>query len=73
MKHLGRQFRVRAGLYVDHQLVRTGPYSVVRHPIYSSVLAMLLGTALLFTTWPWALAALALFVVGDGNPGARGR
>lgn len=64
VKHLGRQFRVRAGLYVDHQLVRTGPYSVVRHPIYSSVLAMLLGTALLFTTWPWALAALALFVVG---------
>src|SRR4051794_12794549 len=23
--HLGRQFRVQAGLYHDHQLVRTGP------------------------------------------------
>src|SRR5215212_4857008 len=28
--HLGRQFRVQAGLYHDHELVRTGPYSFVR-------------------------------------------
>src|SRR5882672_910904 len=34
VKHLGRQFRVNAGLYEDHQLVRTGPYALVRHPIY---------------------------------------
>jgi hypothetical protein len=24
-KHLGRQFRIQAGLYEDHQLIRTGP------------------------------------------------
>src|SRR5262249_35849068 len=34
VKHLGRQFRLHAGLYVDHQLVRSGPYAIVRHPIY---------------------------------------
>src|ERR1700716_3081605 len=44
VKHLGRQFRVNAGLYEDHQLVRTGPYAVVRHPIYSSLLAILGAT-----------------------------
>jgi protein-S-isoprenylcysteine O-methyltransferase Ste14 len=64
VKHLGRQFRVNAGLYEDHQLVRTGPYSIVRHPIYSSVLAILLSTILLLTPWRWAAVSLVLFVVG---------
>jgi len=62
--HLGRQFRLRAGLYVDHKLVRTGPYAVVRHPIYASVLAMLLCTMLMVTPWRWMPVSIALFVVG---------
>ena len=33
--HLGKHFRVHAGLYEDHELVRTGPYAIVRHPIYT--------------------------------------
>ena len=64
VKHLGRQFRIHAGLYVDHELVRTGPYALVRHPIYSSLLAILLATILLLTPWPWAMVSLALFVAG---------
>jgi protein-S-isoprenylcysteine O-methyltransferase Ste14 len=64
VKHLGRQFRVRAGLYADHKLVRTGPYAVVRHPIYASILAILLSTLLLLTPWKWAGISLALFAIG---------
>jgi protein-S-isoprenylcysteine O-methyltransferase Ste14 len=64
VKHLGRQFRLNAGLYEDHELVRTGPYGIVRHPIYSSLLAMLLSTILLMTPWRWAAVSLLLFVVG---------
>jgi|SRR5579871_3213786 len=62
--HLGKQFRVHAGLYVDHELVRTGPYAIVRHPIYASLLALLLATVVLRTPWPRALLALAVFLVG---------
>lgn len=62
--HLGKQFRVHAGLYVDHELVRGGPYAIVRHPIYSSLLAMLLCSLLVLTPWEWALVSLALFVAG---------
>jgi protein-S-isoprenylcysteine O-methyltransferase Ste14 len=62
--HLGRQFRIQAGLFQDHELVRSGPYTVVRHPIYASLLAMTLATGLLRARWPWLLAALAMFVVG---------
>ena len=47
--HLGRQFRVHAGLYEDHELVTHGPYAIVRHPIYTSLLAMLVCTLLLLT------------------------
>jgi protein-S-isoprenylcysteine O-methyltransferase Ste14 len=64
VKHLGRQFRVHAGLYTDHQLVQSGPYRIVRHPIYSSLFGMLLCSILLLTEWTWALIAVALFVAG---------
>ncbi len=62
--HLGRQFRIQAGLYEDHQLVRTGPYALVRHPIYASMLCLLLSTMLLVTPWVWWPLPLALFVIG---------
>ena len=64
VQHLGRQFRVNAGLYEDHQLVRTGPYALVRHPIYSSLLAILGSTLCMLTPWQWALVSLAIFVAG---------
>jgi len=62
--HLGKQFRVYAGLYHDHELVRSGPYSIVRHPIYSSLLCMLLCTMLLITRLEWAAVPLAIFILG---------
>ena len=62
--HLGRQFRISAGLYEDHQLVRTGAYRIVRHPIYASLLAILLCTLFLLTEWQWVVVSLVLFVVG---------
>jgi len=64
VRHLGRQFRVHAGLYEDHQLVTTGPYAIVRHPIYTSLLAVLACTLFLLTPWPWAVPSLALFLAG---------
>ena len=64
VKHLGRQFRVTAGLYDDHQLVRTGPYALVRHPIYCALLAMLLSTICMITQWAWAIPAVVLFLAG---------
>jgi protein-S-isoprenylcysteine O-methyltransferase Ste14 len=64
VRHLGRQFRVQAGLYEDHVLVRSGPYALVRHPIYASLLAQLLCTLMLLTPWQWGLAALGLFLAG---------
>jgi protein-S-isoprenylcysteine O-methyltransferase Ste14 len=62
---LGRQWRLDAGLNPDHQLVRSGPYRMVRHPIYSSMFCALLGTGLVLAT-PLSLLmpAILLLVVG---------
>lgn len=43
---LGRNWSATVTIKEDHRLVRTGPYSVVRHPIYSGLLLAVLGTAL---------------------------
>jgi protein-S-isoprenylcysteine O-methyltransferase Ste14 len=64
VRHLGRQFRVHAGLYEDHELVTSGPYAIVRHPIYTSLLGMLVCSLLVLTPWRWAAIALVLFIVG---------
>jgi len=62
--HLGKQFRIHAGLYDDHELVQTGPYAIVRHPIYCSLLCMLLCTIFSVTRWEWALPAIAIYIAG---------
>ena len=28
VRHLGKQLRILAGLYADHELIRTGPYAI---------------------------------------------
>lgn len=67
VRELGRQWRMDAGLNPDHQLIRTGPYAVVRHPIYSSMLCILLATGLLVTPhWALFLIALLVFLAGCG-------
>lgn len=38
-------------LHTDHQLIRTGPYAIVRHPMYLGFLLMLAGTVLIYRTW----------------------
>jgi protein-S-isoprenylcysteine O-methyltransferase Ste14 len=61
---LGRQWRIDAGLNRDHELIRSGPYSVVRHPIYSSMFCMLLATGFMVTPWFLLLASVLVFLVG---------
>ena len=46
--YLGSNWSAAAGIQRDHSLVRSGPYSLVRHPIYSGLILAVLGTALVF-------------------------
>ena len=48
----------------EQTVQRTGLYAIVRHPIYTSLLTMLVSTLFLFTRWQWVVPALALFIIG---------
>jgi protein-S-isoprenylcysteine O-methyltransferase Ste14 len=54
--HLGRNWSGTVTVKEDHELIRTGPYGWVRHPIYSGVLLAILGTAIAFGEWRGLLA-----------------
>jgi protein-S-isoprenylcysteine O-methyltransferase Ste14 len=42
---LGRNWSGEITIKADHELIRTGPYGTVRHPIYTALLTMYAGTA----------------------------
>jgi len=61
---LGKQWRFDAGLNQEHELVKTGAYRIVRHPIYASMFGMLLADVCWVGTLPGWPLAVALFVAG---------
>lgn len=46
--HLGTNWSGVVTLKEGHELIRTGPYRTIRHPIYTGILLALLGTAITF-------------------------
>lgn len=61
-RHLGSNWSGEITIKVEHQLIRTGPYRLLRHPIYTGLLAMYLGIAMVFGEWLSAVGlALAVF------------
>jgi protein-S-isoprenylcysteine O-methyltransferase Ste14 len=60
-RHLGRNWSAEVRIAVDHQLVRTGPYRFLRHPIYTAMLGMSLGTAIASSQYH-ALLGLAILM-----------
>jgi protein-S-isoprenylcysteine O-methyltransferase Ste14 len=64
VRALGKQFAVAARVISGHQLVTSGPFRVVRHPIYTGMLGMLLATALAFSSWPGLILSVATYLAG---------
>jgi protein-S-isoprenylcysteine O-methyltransferase Ste14 len=59
---LGRLFSPTFGVMQDHALVTDGPFAIVRHPLYTGLVAWLAGLGLLWNhplTCAFALALLA--------------
>jgi protein-S-isoprenylcysteine O-methyltransferase Ste14 len=60
---LGRFWSIAVTLKAEHRLIRTGPYSWVRHPIYTGLLVALGSSAVLRGT-AIAFAGLVLLLLG---------
>jgi protein-S-isoprenylcysteine O-methyltransferase Ste14 len=55
-RYLGRNWGMPMSEKVDAELVTTGPYRRVRHPIYSGLILAMIGTAVA-VSWYWLIAA----------------
>jgi len=64
IRTLGQQWSVTARVVEGHKLVTEGPYSIVRNPIYSGMLGMLLATGLAVSHWIGLVVALIFFGLG---------
>jgi len=49
--NLGSEWRGAPEVRDDHRLITTGPYGFTRHPIYSSLFLMMIGSALTTRYW----------------------
>ena len=59
---LGKNYFVSTGfgaqLFAGHQLVTSGPFAVVRHPMYTGIFLAALGVLLVYSTWTTLLFVL---------------
>jgi protein-S-isoprenylcysteine O-methyltransferase Ste14 len=55
-KHLGSYWSANVTIKDKHRLIRTGPYRLVRHPIYTGLLTALIGTVIVIGQWHALLA-----------------
>ena len=58
---LGGNWSGTVTLKRDHEIVRTGPYRWVRHPIYTGLLVMFLGSAFAEGEWRGLIALVLVF------------
>jgi protein-S-isoprenylcysteine O-methyltransferase Ste14 len=69
-RHLGKFWSARVTLKQGHELIQSGPYARVRHPIYSGIALAMIGTAMFVGEWR-ALLGAAIFVVGHWQKARR--
>ena len=64
VRRLGVQWSIVARVTESHELITSGPYAIVRHPIYAAMLGLLIATGLTFGTLVSTLAGAVLYIVG---------
>ena len=61
--HLGRLWSGFVTLKEGHRVIDTGPYALVRHPIYSGVILAAIGSAVVIDKWR-CVVGVGLVVIG---------
>jgi protein-S-isoprenylcysteine O-methyltransferase Ste14 len=64
VRELGKQWSLTARVLDTHELVQSGPFGYVRHPIYSALLGLLLATGLALSTAALTAIAAVVYVAG---------
>ena len=64
VRTLGKEWSITARVVAGHKLATQGPYDLVRHPIYTGMLGMLLATGIAVSYWAALVIAIAVFLIG---------
>ncbi len=62
-QHLGSNWSRSVTIKQGHDLITTGPYALVRHPIYTGILTGFLGTAIALSQVRGIIAFVLVFLV----------
>jgi protein-S-isoprenylcysteine O-methyltransferase Ste14 len=62
-EHLGSNWSRSVTIKQGHDLITTGPYAVVRHPIYTGILAGFLGTAIALSQVRGFIVFVLIFLI----------
>ena len=65
--HIGRNWGMPMSLKESPELVTSGPYAYVRHPIYTGVIAGMIGSAIVSPFWIIPAVFGALFFIYSGK------
>jgi len=60
-RHLGKNWSQAVTLKEGHELITSGPYALVRHPIYTGLLLAFVGSAVARGEWRGLLAVALVF------------
>lgn len=61
---MGKNWSLVARTRTDHELIRTGPFAMVRHPIYLALLLYIFSIAAALGHWQQLLFAIPLYFAG---------
>jgi len=61
---LGEEWTVEAQIHKDHKLITRGPYAIVRNPIYTGIMGMMIATGLSISEFYIILPSIILYVSG---------
>ena len=64
VRTLGEQWSLQARVLEHHELIRRGPYRIVRHPIYTGMFGLLLAASLAYGHWIGLLIASLVYCIG---------
>lgn len=59
---LGKYFTATVQISDDHQLVKNGPYQIVRHPSYLGAYMVFIGSSILLEAWLGGLIAAIIMI-----------
>ena len=62
-RYLGRNWSQAVSIKQGHELITTGPYGLVRHPIYTGILTGFLGTAIALSQVRGFIGFVLIFLV----------